>query len=415
MQVGEPVSAPSVDAPEKKPEEKKDDPKCRLHALVVECSHDNGGGTKRKGVKTKYCERMLEVVAPQPGDKVTLKAEVKPSCGNHPKWIVEGKPKSGSTTTYNTTGWSTEDWNLLQVKGVDYVIYLETCARKYPILIRCYPMTTISLEWVCYEGGEYAPRKRAERRRADKALRKKENRKNKSKKVSLARHLDNLRNTFDNFNKKLEDPIQIEYLKGAISFEGAWEEDPGSHATYYNWEIAGGFSPLLQISGTKRIRPWFLAVIPKTIRDYMLDVNLFITLEGSVSLQLTGGQFAPGSSGCDLTIKLSGEIKGSLGAELSVGPKNRKGWEVLKVTVKATTGFGFEARRVLLKPRFLLTLSWLGITASIEVELLGGMLKLENQVTIWEEASYDMEFPIDSGNEPAPEPPPRQAVIRAAR
>ncbi|MFY0562879.1 hypothetical protein ACN28E_03460 [Archangium lansingense] len=384
--------------------------KCFLEKLTLQCEHKDE--ETPANISYGASNLVFEVVTDMQSDTVKMEAKLKAPCGKHSKWTGGGKSRTGRFFSLDATA-PVVKAALVNVYR-DHDVSLETCGGTYPVVVRAYPATELTIEYTFKEakGGAMTPRSRQVRRQADRKLAKREKkakREGKTVQVNWARTLDNVRNTIDNFRRRYDLDLNFEYLKGTAAITAAWVEYQQGKV-FYNYELAVGFAPLIGITGKVPIGTAILKFIPKWFRDYVGDVSVYVWFEGSIALQLSAARTEPKKP--EVALKLKGEIKGGLGAELRIGRK--KGSNLVSVQVKGGTGVAVEGKaNAVPEPKVTIQAELLGLTVSISVELLGGRFKFEDSVRIFDRYQlFNKEFKFDQ-EEQAPAPRTKQATIRA--
>lgn len=312
-------------------------PKCELLSVSMVCSH----GRKPKN-------GHLEVVPSEVGDKIKLKANIKESCGNHAKWDVVGpighSSGVGSTFEFKANSWRVGSSSPRVLNDADpqkYEVSVEACGGRETLTVWSYPSDKISLK-VNGMGGDKTWQDR----------------------------LSYIESSMSQYLKK----FSFSAPSGSVSFSGQWVENENREDAFYRYQISGGFTPIIGLTGRFPIGP--TAGIPNWVKTYG-DFYCFIEFAGSISATLNFERLRPEKHTAYLEAK--GTFEGKVGASLFLVDES-----VLKVEAFGTSGINLKGwtDKELTEPATFWQFDWEGLKVVLSIQLGWGWVEVSREWNI---------------------------------
>ena len=322
---GTPTPAP---AQEKEPE-------CKLLSVSAECSHGRSASTS---------DNYLDVVPSEMGDLISLVADVKDECGDHPEWTIKGpmgtSTEKGKEVSFKANFWKVKNpqsWYMPEEEPQKYEVTAESCSGTKRVDIYSYPNDKFAMK---INGLDH----------------------NKTWKQKLDYAQNSIAEYLDKFSWSMP--------AGSVSASGQWTEDDKSHQAFYKYQVTGGFNPV--IGANLRIPFGPTAAIPKWIKRYG-DFYLFVEFTGGASLNLAFEKLRPEQHTAYLEFK--GSIEGKVGASLFLANDN-----VLKVEAFGGTGINFKAwTDKELELKGMCQFDWEGLKGSLSVQVGWGWVEFQRE------------------------------------
>lgn len=413
---------------------KKDDEKpkqivCELTTADVKCGH--GRVPSKDGVLEVVARKSMDWEGSgKQDDKISLSAQLKGGCGDHPRWDVGGTITKGTTAEHVATPWSIKSFEFIKrgFKVREKAIAVSACdsaTKNYTI--REYPgdQVEITVTWNREMKHEKTQEEQAEEWRKqqehdDKAAAamdkaglsgdywRKRKEAERAKKTHKAFKVDfkwkpesntkinymTIIERFRNWASQLayvEDMIEkvaapegenkIEILpKVEGKFKAAWME-------YTDWRVylkleAELAAELISAEATIPFGPF--ALIPPTIKNWVGDVGFYIKFNGSLGISFKWAIEGPDKGQSKFSGGAEGEIGVVVGANLFLMKKTVLNIDVngsTKVTPSAEASF--EDKEVVVE----YDIMWGGLKVAITAEALWGMVGYKKEWTVMEKRS----------------------------
>jgi hypothetical protein len=307
----EPVHACSVDVappPPKTIVSKAVDPTvpCALITTKITCAHGRAPGPE-----------AILVVVPEStasmGDLISGRLTMKGGCGQHPSWSVGGfwtSEGNSASFSFNAKTWLVSGAGFFSLKNVSphcYRVETGACSGGGQVYdVRAYPPGKITA------------------------------------KFDISKVVENLKHGFKLLPLDHEEIERWEFLKGAVTYEGAWKEDPTSWNGFYEMQIQGGFDPLAKFEHSGPIYP--LTLVPGWLARWV-KAGFFWKLGFVSKLQIAVvGRLWTDKSAIDWSeyvVSGSGGGEGQISIEAKlVSP------DFVQGSLAGKTGLGLEAKGV---------------------------------------------------------------------
>jgi hypothetical protein len=364
-----PVAAPPP-APAQAPEPKKEK-LCELVAVDVKCGH---------GRQPHKQKRLLEVVPPPGGDKISLSAKLKGGCGEHPRWEISGPTRltrTGTEATFPAESWTVKSLLLFEVVPKPYDIHAHGCqGLMQSTRVLAYPCDKVEIAIDLKKGFSIEVKMSPDEGHA------------RTIKLDLTKKVTDSKQAMDYVLEKIlkpwVEPLEFEVFKVKGKFAGGWEEWQ-DHRAFYKYSATLELDPLVKgtftvpFGPTAAIPPW----IKKWTTDLIGDFYLYLKFEGEVGL--AGGWAKESPDKGHGTVSGKGKVGVKAGGSLFL--MNKK---ALNLDVCGATDITLEAKNVPEEkhPTVEYDLKWGGLKIELTVEAMWGMVEYKHEWTVMKERSF---------------------------